>query len=42
MTFDYYDDQPHEMARDTETAAGHLLRTLPRSTRRSRPPSSGT
>jgi chitinase len=38
MTFDYYDDQsnncaagngpPHEMAADTITAAGHLLKTL--------------
>jgi chitinase len=28
MTFDYYDNQPHEMARDTRTAAGHLLDTL--------------
>jgi chitinase len=28
MTFDYYDNQPHEMARDTVTAAGHLFATL--------------
>ena len=28
MTFDYYDNQPHEMANDTKTAAGHLLGTL--------------
>jgi chitinase len=28
MTFDYYDNQPHEMANDTKTAAGHLLDTL--------------
>jgi hypothetical protein len=28
MTFDYYDNQPHEMAKDTKTAAGHLLDTL--------------
>ncbi len=28
MTFDYYDNQPHEMARDTKTAAGHLYDTL--------------
>jgi hypothetical protein len=28
MTFDYYDGQPHEMANDTKTAAGHLIVTL--------------
>ena len=28
MTFDYYDNKPHEMARDTETAARHLYSTL--------------
>ncbi|HEY2794543.1 MAG TPA: chitinase [Micromonosporaceae bacterium] len=28
MTFDYYDDQAHEMAADTKTATGHLLTTL--------------
>jgi chitinase len=28
MTFDYYDNQPHEMAADTKTAAGHLIATL--------------
>lgn len=28
MTFDYYDGQPHEMAKDTTTAAGHLIDTL--------------
>jgi chitinase len=28
MTFDYYDGQAHEMATDTETAAGHLYTTL--------------
>ena len=28
MTFDYYDNQPHEMAADTVTAAGHLFSTL--------------
>ncbi len=28
MTFDYYDSMPHEMAKDTKTAAGHLLTTL--------------
>ena len=28
MTFDYYDDQPHEMAADTRTAANGLLGTL--------------
>ena len=28
MTFDYYDGQPHEMANDTKTAAGHLIDTL--------------
>jgi Glycosyl hydrolases family 18 len=28
MTFDYYDDQAHEMATDTRTAAGGLLATL--------------
>jgi chitinase len=28
MTFDYYDNLPHEMANDTRTAAGHLLSTL--------------
>lgn len=28
MTFDYYDNKPHEMARDTVTAAGHLYSTL--------------
>ena len=28
MTFDHYDDQPHEMANDTKTAAGHLIDTL--------------
>lgn len=28
MTFDYYDDQPHEMAADTKTAAEGLLGTL--------------
>ena len=28
MTFDYYDGLPHEMADDTETAAGHLYDTL--------------
>ncbi len=28
MTFDYYDNKPHEMARDTMTAAGHLYGTL--------------
>lgn len=28
MTFDYYDNLPHEMANDTRTAAGHLLDTL--------------
>jgi chitinase len=28
MTFDYYDNQPHQMATDTFTAAGHLIDTL--------------
>jgi glycosyl hydrolase family 18 (putative chitinase) len=28
MTFDYYDEQPHQMAADTKTAAGHLINTL--------------
>ena len=28
MTFDYYDDQPHDMAADTRTAATGLLGTL--------------
>jgi chitinase len=28
MTFDYYDDQPHEMAADTKTAAEGLVATL--------------
>jgi chitinase len=28
MTFDYYDDQPHEMAADTRTAAAGLVGTL--------------
>jgi hypothetical protein len=28
MTFDYYDNLPHEMAKDTRTAAGHLIATL--------------
>jgi chitinase len=28
MTFDYYDDQAHEMARDTKTAATGLIGTL--------------
>jgi chitinase len=28
MTFDYYDNLPHEMATDTRTAAGHLYATL--------------
>jgi chitinase len=28
MTFDYYDDQPHEMAADTKTAANGLVTTL--------------
>ena len=28
MTFDYYDNQPHEMANDTKTAAGHLVAIL--------------
>jgi chitinase len=28
MTFDYYDNQPHEMAADTKTAAAGLLGTL--------------
>jgi hypothetical protein len=28
MTFDYYDGLPHEMADDTETAAGYLYDTL--------------
>jgi chitinase len=28
MTFDYYDDKPHEMAVDTRTAAGELLDEL--------------
>jgi chitinase len=28
MTFDYYDDQAHEMARDTKTAAAGLIGTL--------------
>jgi hypothetical protein len=28
MTFDYFDGQHHEMATDTETAAGHLYTTL--------------
>ncbi|HEY1485906.1 MAG TPA: glycosyl hydrolase family 18 protein [Micromonosporaceae bacterium] len=28
MTFDYYDDQAHEMAADTKTAAAHLIVTL--------------
>ena len=28
MTFDYYDDQPHEMAADTKTAANGLIATL--------------
>ena len=28
MTFDYYDNLPHEMANDTRTAAGHLYATL--------------
>jgi hypothetical protein len=28
MTFDYYDNQPHEMAADSITAAGHLHATL--------------
>jgi chitinase len=28
MTFDYYDNKPHEMAADTKTAANHLHDTL--------------
>jgi chitinase len=28
MTFDYYDDQAHEMAADTKTAANSLVKTL--------------
>ncbi|ONI90088.1 chitinase [Actinosynnema sp. ALI-1.44] len=28
MTFDYYDNQPHDMARDTQTAAEGLVRQL--------------
>jgi hypothetical protein len=28
MTFDYYDDQPHQMAADTKTAANGLVATL--------------
>jgi hypothetical protein len=28
MTFDYYDDQPHDMAADTKTAANGLVGTL--------------
>jgi chitinase len=28
MTFDYYDDQPHEMAADTKTAANGLIAAL--------------
>ncbi|MGI5238368.1 chitinase [Dactylosporangium sp. CA-139066] len=28
MTFDYYDDQPHDMAADTKTAAAGLVQTL--------------
>jgi hypothetical protein len=28
MTFDYYDDQPHDMAADTKTAANGLVATL--------------
>jgi hypothetical protein len=28
MTFDYYDDQPHDMAADTRTAANGLIATL--------------
>jgi chitinase len=28
MTFDYYDNQPHQMAADTKTAAGHLIASL--------------
>ena len=28
MTFDYYDDQAHEMAADTKTAANSLVHTL--------------
>jgi chitinase len=28
MTFDYYDDQPHDMAADTRTAAAGLVATL--------------
>jgi chitinase len=28
MTFDYYDDQPHNMAADTKTAASGLVQTL--------------
>jgi chitinase len=28
MTFDYYDNQPHEMAADTQTAANALVATL--------------
>jgi hypothetical protein len=28
MTFDYYDDQPHDMAADTKTAATGLVQTL--------------
>src|SRR2546421_11893313 len=28
MTFDYYDDQAHQMARDTKTAAAGLIGTL--------------
>ncbi len=35
MTFDYYDGLPHEMADDTETAAGHLYDSSTRSIRRS-------
>ena len=43
MTFDYYDNKPHEMARDTMTAAGHLFSTLHRLyPAKSAPPSSGT
>ncbi|HTJ32596.1 MAG TPA: chitinase [Dactylosporangium sp.] len=30
MTFDYYDDQPHDMAADTKTAAAGLVQTLHR------------
>jgi len=42
MTFDYYDEQPHEMAADTVTAATGLHPSCTGSTRASRRPRCGT